>query len=153
VTGDDRRWLERAIALSRRCPPSDEAYSVGAVLIDRSGVEIASGYSRETDPKVHAEEAALARVPVGDQRLSGATLFSSLEPCSERRSRPRSCVRLILDAGIPRVVIAWREPALFVADARGCELLREAGVTVVEMPDLAALARAPNAHLLSRPRA
>jgi diaminohydroxyphosphoribosylaminopyrimidine deaminase/5-amino-6-(5-phosphoribosylamino)uracil reductase len=150
VSTADRGWLERAIALSHRCPPSEEAYSVGAVLVDGSGVEIASGYSRETDPKVHAEEAALERVPVGDPRLTGATLYSSLEPCSERRSRPRSCVRLILDAGIPRVVIAWKEPDLFVADARGCELLREAGVTVVEMPELAALARAPNAHLLSR---
>lgn len=147
---DDRGWLERAIELSHRCPPSQDAYSVGAVLVDSSGVEMASGYSRETDPKVHAEEAALARVPAGDPRLAGATLYSSLEPCSERRSRPRSCVRLILDAGIPRVVIAWREPDLFVADARGCELLREAGVTVVEMAELAALARAPNAHLLSR---
>lgn len=150
MKGDDRRWLERAIALSRRCPPSQDAYSVGAVLVDGSGVEIASGYSRETDPRVHAEEAALARVPAGDPRLAGATLYSSLEPCSERRSRPRSCVRLILDAGVPRVVIAWREPDLFVADSRGCELLREAGVTVVEMAELAALARAPNAHLLSR---
>lgn len=147
---DDRGCLERAIELSHRCPPSQDAYSVGAVLVDASGVEIASGYSRETDPRVHAEEAALARVPAGDPRLAGATLYSSLEPCSQRRSRPRSCVRLILDAGIPRVVIAWREPDLFVADARGCELLREAGVTVVEMAELAALARAPNAHLLSR---
>ncbi|MBO0705038.1 MAG: dCMP deaminase [Candidatus Dormibacteraeota bacterium] len=150
MSSADRRWLERAIALSHRCPPSEAAYSVGAVLVDGSGVEIASGFSRETDPRVHAEEAALERVPVGDSRLAGATLYSSLEPCSERRSRPRSCVRLILDAGIPRVVIAWREPDLFVVDARGLELLREAGVTVVEMPELAALARAPNAHLLSR---
>lgn len=150
MSADDRRWLERAIELSHRCPPSDSAFSVGAVLVDGSGVEIASGFSRETDPKVHAEEAALARVPADDPRLAGATLFSSLEPCSERRSRPRSCVRLILDAGIPRVVIAWREPDVFVADARGCELLRDAGVTVVELPELAALARAPNAHLLSR---
>jgi diaminohydroxyphosphoribosylaminopyrimidine deaminase/5-amino-6-(5-phosphoribosylamino)uracil reductase len=147
---DDRGWLERAIELSHRCPPSQEAYSVGAVLVDGSGREIASGYSRETDPRVHAEEAALARVAAGDPRLSSATIYSSLEPCGERRSRPRTCVRLILDAGIRRVVVAWREPDLFVAHARGCELLAAAGVEVVEIAELAPLARAANTHLLSR---
>ena len=29
----DRRWLAQAIELSRRCPPSQSAFSVGAVLL------------------------------------------------------------------------------------------------------------------------
>jgi diaminohydroxyphosphoribosylaminopyrimidine deaminase/5-amino-6-(5-phosphoribosylamino)uracil reductase len=41
----------------------------------------------------------------------------------------------------------WREPSLFVADCQGYELLANAGVTVVEIPDLAEEAKAPNAHL------
>jgi diaminohydroxyphosphoribosylaminopyrimidine deaminase/5-amino-6-(5-phosphoribosylamino)uracil reductase len=148
----DRRWLERAIELSRQCPPSDQAFSVGAVILDGQGREIAAGFSREDDPHVHAEEAALGRLGPSDPRLAGATLYSSLEPCSQRRSRPLSCAQLILDAGIPRVVIAWREPDLFVQGARGCEVLAAAGVAVVEVPELAAQARAVNSHLLpSRP--
>jgi diaminohydroxyphosphoribosylaminopyrimidine deaminase/5-amino-6-(5-phosphoribosylamino)uracil reductase len=146
----DRRWLERAIELAGRCTPSDRAYSVGAVIVDGSGAEIAPGFSRETDAHVHAEEAALARVTAGDPRLAEATLFSSLEPCSRRRSRPRTCTQLILDAGLRRVVIAWREPNLFVEDCQGCELLAAGGVTVVEVPELAGRAQAPNAHLFSR---
>lgn len=144
---DDHRWMERALELARRCPPATGAYSVGAVLVDEDGQEIASGFSREVDAAVHAEESALAKLAPGDPRLATATLYSTLEPCSQRRSRPRPCARLILDAGIVRVVIAWREPSLFVADCQGVELLTAAGVTVVELPELAARARAVNAHL------
>ncbi|WP_310275984.1 dihydrofolate reductase family protein [Haloactinomyces albus] len=57
ATPQDHAWMKRAIALSRQCPPSDSAYSVGAVLVDQHGAELSRGYSRETDPKVHAEEA------------------------------------------------------------------------------------------------
>lgn len=144
---DDRRWMERAIELAHRCPPADGAYSVGAVIVDAHGYEIASGFSRETDAKVHAEEAALAKLPADDPRLVDATIYSTLEPCSQRASRPRTCTQLILAAGIRRVVIAWREPPLFVADCQGYELLTAAGVSVVELTDLAEPARAMNAHL------
>jgi len=111
------------------------------------GEQLAFGYSRETDPVVHAEESALAKLAGSGIDLSGATIYSTLEPCSERASRPRTCTQLILDAGIGRVVLAWREPSLFVADAQGSELLAAAGVTVVELPEFAEAARAVNAHL------
>jgi diaminohydroxyphosphoribosylaminopyrimidine deaminase/5-amino-6-(5-phosphoribosylamino)uracil reductase len=143
----DHAWMWRAIELSRNCPPATEAYSVGAVIVDADGREIANGYSRDTDPHVHAEESALSKLSPVDLRLAAATLYSTLEPCSQRRSRPRTCTQLIIAAAIPRVVIAWREPSLFVADCRGVELLRDAGVTVVELADLAAPARAVNSHL------
>jgi diaminohydroxyphosphoribosylaminopyrimidine deaminase/5-amino-6-(5-phosphoribosylamino)uracil reductase len=143
----DRRWLALAIELSRRCPPAAGAYSVGAVIVGPDGVEVSRGYSRETDPHVHAEESALAKLDPADARLGQATLYSSLEPCTARRSRPRTCTELILAAGVPRVVIAWREPSLFVADCRGVETLTQAGVDVVEIPELAAAAAAVNAHL------
>jgi pyrimidine deaminase RibD-like protein len=142
----DLHWLREAIELSRRCPPSESAFSVGAVLVSDAGEIIATGYSRERDPKDHAEEVALARA-AGDPRLAAATLYSSLEPCLARASRPRSCAELILEAGIPRVVIAWLEPPLFTGGG-GSGALRRGGVTVVEIPWLAELARSVNAHLV-----
>ncbi|MQA93882.1 MAG: dCMP deaminase [Streptosporangiales bacterium] len=145
----DLRHLRQAIDLSKLCPRSDTAFSVGALVVGADGVELARGYSRETDPHDHAEEVALARLEAGDPRLATATLYSSLEPCSTRASRPRSCTRLILDTPIPRVVFAWREPALFV-DCTGAEDLRAAGRTVIEVPALAPDVRAVNAHLLTR---
>ncbi|HJZ09284.1 MAG TPA: dCMP deaminase, partial [Trebonia sp.] len=68
-------------------------------------------------------------------------------PCSERKSRPCTCTQLIIASGIRRVVIAWREPSLFVADGQGVELLTQAGLDVTEMPSFAAQAAAPNRHL------
>lgn len=149
----DLRWMRRAIDLSTQCPPAEGAYSVGAVIVGADGTELAYGYSREgDDAHVHAEESALSKLPASDPRLAGATIYSTLEPCSQRKSRPHPCAELIVAAGIPRVVIAWREPALFVADCVGVELLVDAGVSVAELPELAEAARAINAHLdLNRP--
>lgn len=143
----DSGWMSVAIEQAHRCPPSDSAYSVGAVIVDANGEEIARGYSRENDPHDHAEESALAKLPPGDSRLRGATLYSTLEPCSRRKSRERTCTQLILAAEVSRVVIAWLEPRLFVADPRGREILQASGVAVTEMPEFATLAREPNRHL------
>jgi pyrimidine deaminase RibD-like protein len=138
-----------AVSLAGQCPPSASAFSVGAVIVDADGAELSRGFSREGgDPLVHAEEAALGKLSPGDPRLAGATIYSTLEPCSHRKSRPRSCTELIIAAGLRRVVIAWREPALFVADAQGYELLTRAGITVTELPEFAADAMAPNRHLV-----
>ncbi len=146
ATDLDRAHLRHAIELAHQCPPSRTAFSVGAVITDAAGAVLASGRSRETDPHDHAEEAALAKI-AGDGRLQSATIYSSLEPCSTRASRPRSCTELILATPIPRIVFAWREPDLFV-DCEGAELLRAAGREVIEVPELAHLVRRTNAHLL-----
>ena len=106
----DRHWLREAIELSRQCPPSASAYSVGAVLVGSDGTVLATGYSRERDPRDHAEEAALSLVDPGGPRLARATLYSSLEPCRFRASRPVPCAELIIGAGLRRVVVAWLEP-------------------------------------------
>ncbi|GAB2574818.1 deaminase [Kribbella endophytica] len=144
---DDLRWLREAIELSRSCPVSATAFSVGAVILGADGQVLSTGYSREGDPHDHAEEAALSKLPIDDRRLREATIYSSLEPCSKRASRPRTCSELIIDAGIPRVVYAWREPVLFV-DGEGDEKLREAEVAVVHLPQLADLVIEINAHLM-----
>jgi diaminohydroxyphosphoribosylaminopyrimidine deaminase/5-amino-6-(5-phosphoribosylamino)uracil reductase len=202
-TEADLRWLREAIELSRCCPPSETAFSVGAVLVSgdpaRASTAVATGFSREWDPHDHAEEVALAKAaaapagaapagaaPAGvgltdtvgsapeltdavlagpgltdaalagqgltDAALAGAglgdaTIYTSLEPCLRRLSRPRSCAQLIVAAGIRRVVLAWLEPPLFVPGG-GAQWLREQGVTVVEVPELADAARSVNAHLL-----
>ena len=177
VTEADLRWLRQAIELSRRCPPSQTAFAVGALVVAGDGSVLATGYSREGSPYDHAEEAALAKLGPADPRLGGvvgsepavrgvagsepalrgvagselalarATLYSSLEPCAARASRPHPCAELVIEAGLRRVVIAWLEPPLFAAGG-GAGILRAAGVTVVEVPGLAAKARAVNAAVL-----
>lgn len=151
----DRRWLEYAIELSRCCPPMATAFSVGAVLVAADGSVLSTGYSRELDAVSHAEEGALAKLRLPDGagvaepgRLAVATMYSSLEPCGVRASRPVPCADLIIASGIGRVVIAWLEPPIF-APGGGAARLRAAGVTVDVLPELEAAARAVNAHLLS----
>ena len=148
ATVADQAWLAQTIGLSRRCPPSPSAFCVGAVVVAADGTVMATGYSRETSPRGHAEEAALAKIDPADSRLASATLYSSLEPCRARASRPIPCAELIIAADLRRVVIAWLEPPVF-APGGGAALLREAGITVVEVPGLAAEARAVNAAVLS----
>jgi len=143
----DIPWLRRAIELSRQCAPSQTAYSVGAVIVAADGTLLATGFSREADPHDHAEEVALAKVPPGDPRLPMATLYSSLEPCGVRSSRPCPCSQLIIAAGVRRVVYAWREPPL-LAPGGGGRQLRAAGAIVIEVPELAPEARQVNAHLI-----
>ncbi|WP_020124181.1 dihydrofolate reductase family protein [Streptomyces canus] len=144
----DHHWLALACELAIRCPPSRTAFSVGAVVVAADGTELARGHSREgDDPVVHAEEAALAKIDPADPRLASATVYTSLEPCTHRASRPAPCARLILDAGVRRVVTAWREPDTFVAAADGTGLLTAKGVDVVVLSEYEDRAKAPNRHL------
>ena len=102
-TDQDCEYLQRAIELAQRCPPSTTAFSVGAVIVDAHDAVLATGYSREVDPRDHAEEAALGKLAPDDRRLDRATIYSSLEPCSTRASRPHSCTELILATSISRI--------------------------------------------------
>ncbi|MFG3295717.1 dihydrofolate reductase family protein [Streptomyces sp. NPDC048179] len=149
VSAADRAWLRLACELAAECPPSRTAFSVGAVVVAADGTELARGHSREAgDPVVHAEEAALAKIPPADPRLATATVYTSLEPCTHRASRPHPCAELILRAGVRRVLTAWREPDTFVTAADGTGMLREAGVRVLVLPEYESAAKAPNGHLL-----
>ncbi|KOG30824.1 dihydrofolate reductase family protein [Streptomyces resistomycificus] len=145
----DHHWLALACELAAACPPSRTAFSVGAVVVAADGTELARGHSREgDDPVVHAEEAALAKITPGDPRLASATVYSSLEPCARRASRPSPCARLILAAGVRRVVTAWREPDTFVAGADGSGVLAGGGAEVVVLAEFEGRAMAPNRHLV-----
>jgi len=148
--GPDHRFLRWAVELSRLCPPSESAFSVGAVVVDEDGEVLATGFSREQEEHDHAEEVALRKLGFRDPRLRRATIYSSLVPCGARASRPVTCVQHIVEAGIGRVVFAWPEPRLFTG-GQGAGQLRAAGLAVTEVPGLAARAAAVNAHLLTHP--
>jgi diaminohydroxyphosphoribosylaminopyrimidine deaminase/5-amino-6-(5-phosphoribosylamino)uracil reductase len=139
--------LKEAISYAKFCPPSRTAFSVGALIVAENGIILATGYSREGDPANHAEEVALSKVDPKNPRLATATMYTSLEPCSTRASRPKSCTQHILDSPIKRVVFAWSEPAIFV-DCVGAQTLANHGLEVIQFEDLADQARQLNLHLL-----
>jgi pyrimidine deaminase RibD-like protein len=145
---NDELLLRDAIELSRNAAPSHEAFSVGSVIAASDGTVLATGYSRERGAHAHAEQVALEKAAEQRVDLHGTTLYTSLEPCSARRSDPRACTTRIIESGIRRVVFALREPPLFV-EGRGAAVLAAAGLEVVELNADAAQVVAINEHLLS----
>jgi diaminohydroxyphosphoribosylaminopyrimidine deaminase/5-amino-6-(5-phosphoribosylamino)uracil reductase len=99
---------------------------VGAVLVTGSGRAFEGVTSPPGGP--HAEVAALglARAAGGDVR--GATLYSTLEPCSHHGRTP-PCVDAIVEAGVARVVIGIADPDPQVA-GQGVAALEAAGIDV-----------------------
>lgn len=123
----DADWLRLAIALSKKCTPIRTAFCVGAVIVDENGEKISTGYSRETEQNKHAEEIAIKKALNVHINLTGATIYSSLEPCGERLLGKKTCVQWIIETGIKQVVFAAYEPSKFV-EGRGYELLKEASI-------------------------
>jgi len=135
---EDKNWLLKAIELSRNCPPSEKAFSVGAMIISSSNDFITSGYSRERPGNMHAEETAIKKAIEQGVDLSGSTIYTSLEPCSPRLSGKTSCTDLIINSQIKRVVFALHEPPLFVI-CNGAERLKEHSIAVIVIDELAKL--------------
>ena len=96
----DELWMRRALDLASRAAREGEV-PVGAVIV-RDGVEIGAGANapiRGTDPTAHAEINAIraASQAAGNYRLTGATLYATMEPCV-------MCAGAIVHARIDRVV-------------------------------------------------
>lgn len=145
TTADDIHYLREAIAESRRCIPCNTSYCVGAVIVTSDG-EVFRGYTHETSPTHHAEQEAIAKALAAGANLRGASIYSSMEPCSKRASEPESCTQLIIRHGFSHVAFALYEPDCFVC-CRGALTLREAGIDVRYYPSLEDEVRGVNAHL------
>jgi tRNA(adenine34) deaminase len=92
---------------------------VGAVVV-QDGVVIGRGYNKpitSLDPSAHAEIVALrdAAKNIGNYRLSGATLFVTVEPCT-------MCSGCLVHARIERLVYATTEPKSGVVESAMCLL-------------------------------
>lgn len=145
TTAEDERYLRMAIDASRRCTPCDSSYCVGAAVVAPDG-RLFTGYTHETSPTRHAEQEAIAKALAAGAELRGAAIYSSMEPCSTRKSEPHSCSELILRYGFARVIFACYEPDRFVT-CRGALALRERGVEVRVLPRLAGEVMEINGHL------
>ncbi len=103
---------------------------VGAVITAPDGRIIGEGYHRKCG-EGHAEVKAIASVKEADRALlKESTMYVTLEPCSHYGKTP-PCAKLIIDTGIPRVVVGAPDPFKEVA-GRGIAMLRGAGIEVIE---------------------
>jgi len=99
----DDEMMARAIEAARRAAAAGEA-PIGAVLVGADGAILAEAGNAPialSDPTAHAEILCLraAAAGIGNYRLSGATLYVTLEPCA-------MCAGAISHARLARLVIA-----------------------------------------------
>ncbi len=100
---------------------------VGCVIV-HNGIIIGEGYHREYG-KSHAEVNAVNSV-TNKELLRDSTLYVTLEPCSHFGKTP-PCSDLILQCGIPNVVVGTIDPFAQVA-GKGLEKLRNGGCKVLQ---------------------
>ena len=99
-------YMRRALELARLARERGEV-PVGAVVVLDDQV-IGEGFNQPitaSDPTAHAEIVALrdAAKRMGNYRLSGATLYVTIEPC-------QMCVGAMVHARVAKVVYGTREP-------------------------------------------
>ena len=106
TSDEDLRWMRRALELAARAEEAGEV-PVGAVLV-RDGEFIAEGWNHPIgahDPTAHAEIMALRAggQALGNYRLTGTTLYVTLEPCP-------MCVGAMIHARVGRLVYGAHDP-------------------------------------------
>jgi tRNA(adenine34) deaminase len=103
----DEKFMDLALAEARRAESAGEV-PVGAVIVNAAGDVIARGFNQPIsihDPTAHAEILAMraaARL-IGNYRLTGLTLYCTMEPCV-------MCAGAIVHARIQRLVFGAADP-------------------------------------------
>jgi len=106
MTKNDAYWMGKAIAQARRAEAIGEV-PIGAVIV-KDGVIISRGHNlRESkqDPAAHAEMIAIRKAArkLSSWRLTGATLYVTLEPCT-------MCMGAVILSRLDRVVFGSFDP-------------------------------------------
>lgn len=123
----EEKYMRRCIELAQNgCCYAAPNPMVGAVIVC-DGRIIGEGYHARCG-QAHAEVNAIRSVRQ-PELLRRATLYVSLEPCSHYGKTP-PCADLIVEKGIPRVVVGCLDPFEKVA-GRGIAKLKAAGIEVV----------------------
>src|SRR5437667_3280492 len=121
---NDLVYMRRALDLADQgAGLTSPGAMVGAVIV-KDGAVIGEGFYT-WDGIRHAEIIALEQAGAAAR---GATVYTSLEPCSHQGRTP-PCAKALIDAGVARVVSAIQDPNPEV-DGSGLAALREAGIQV-----------------------
>ena len=134
----DLDFMRMAIDASRSCKSEDgkPRPKVGAVVV-KDGKVLAVSHRGELEPGEHAEFTALEkRLP--DDILAGATIYTTLEPCTTRNHPKVPCADRLIERKVARVVIGMLDPNPDIT-GKGQRRLRDANIqTDLFTPDLMA---------------
>jgi len=107
-TAVDRKFCVLAVAEARKSIHENDGRPhpyVGVVIV-KDGKILATGFRGESGKGDHGEFCALKKVSpdVDNVDLSHCTVYTTLEPCSERNPPKKSCTGRLINAKVARVV-------------------------------------------------
>jgi pyrimidine deaminase RibD-like protein len=129
---EERRFAQMAIEEAQKSVPEDERHhpKVGAVVVNDG--KVMSKAHRGESPKCHAEYIALEE-KLSDDLVAGATVYTTLEPCTARKHPKIPCARRLIERRVARVVIGMLDPNPEIR-GMGELLLNEAGIETQLFP-------------------
>ncbi|KAI1741720.1 cytidine deaminase-like protein [Xylaria scruposa] len=142
MAGDHEGYMRLALSLATKSPPKPTNYRVGAVMVDAATNKVlATGYTLELPGNTHAEQCCIEKLAqkhgvtgthLADVLPEAVTLYTTVEPCSERLSGNKPCVDRILAIGnrIKTVYVGVQEPDTFVSGNSSRRKLENAGIKV-----------------------
>jgi diaminohydroxyphosphoribosylaminopyrimidine deaminase/5-amino-6-(5-phosphoribosylamino)uracil reductase len=123
---EDLKWMKIALRLADRNTGNVHPNPAVGCLIINNGRIVGRGWT-QAGGRPHAEIMALEQA---GNLAAGATVYTTLEPCSHYGHTPPCCDALIA-AGINRLVGSMKDPDTRV-NGTGFLKLRDAGVEVIE---------------------
>jgi pyrimidine deaminase RibD-like protein len=124
---DDYKFSRLAIAEARKSVSEQDGRPhplVGAVVV-KNGTVLSTAHRGEESGN-HAEYLALEK-KLSDAAVSGATVYTTLEPCTTRSHPKIPCAARIIDRKVARVVIGMLDPDPRIT-GRGQRALRSANI-------------------------
>jgi pyrimidine deaminase RibD-like protein/NTP pyrophosphatase (non-canonical NTP hydrolase) len=128
----EREFIRRAIEEARKSKPEDSRVhpKVGVAVV-KDGKLLATAFRGEIAGN-HAEYIAVDK-KLHDKPLAGATVYTTLEPCTTRNHPKIPCAQRLVDRKVSRVVIGMLDPDRRISGS-GQRTLRGAGVATDFFP-------------------
>ena len=126
------KWMALAVEEGKKSVVeggrSRPAPMVGVVVVSHEGVLLGVSHRGATGEGDHAEYGLLEKTLAGVD-LTGASVFSTLEPCSKRSEGKIPCAKRLIDRGVAKVFVGMYDPFPTIYRL-GWKMLTDAGIEV-----------------------